>query len=98
MVSIKNYIFLINTLKPVSYTHLEILELNDIKVIYVRYIGRYEKLGDVYPSLIKRLFEYAASSKVTTQNSKLLAIYHDNPEFTPKDQLRTCLLYTSRCV
>lgn len=82
-----------NSVQPIN-GNIEIVELNHTKVIYVRYIGRYEKLGNAYPSLINKLFEYAASSKVTTQNSKLLAIYHDNPEFTPKDQLRTSICLT----
>lgn len=82
-----------NSVQPIGGS-IDILELNNIKVIYVRYIGSYEKLGNAYPSLIKLLFEYADSSKLTTKNSKLLAIYHDNPEFTPKDQLRTSICLT----
>lgn len=82
-----------NSVQPIGGS-IEILELNNVKVIYVRYIGRYEKLGEAYPSLIKRLFEYAANSKIPIENSKLLAIYHDNPEFTSKDQLRTSVCLT----
>lgn len=82
-----------NSVQPID-CNIDILELNTVKVIYVRYIGRYEKLGDAYPSLIRRLFEYARKYKINTQDSKLLAIYHDNPEFTPKDQLRTSVCLT----
>lgn len=82
-----------NSVHPID-CNIEIIELNNVKVIYVRYIGRYEKLGYAYPSLIKLLFDYAALSEINILHSKLLAIYHDNPEFTPKDQLRTSICLT----
>lgn len=82
-----------NSVKPID-SNIEIVELNNVKAIYVRYIGRYENLKNVYPSLIKSLFKYAVKSEINIQNSKLLTIYHDNPEFTGKDQLRTSICLT----
>lgn len=82
-----------NSVQPVD-GNIEILELKDTKVIYTRYIGRFEKLGDAFLPLVNSLFDFACSWDLMSENQKVLAIYHDNPEFTPKDQLRTSICLT----
>lgn len=73
---------------------IELLTLKNTKVIYVRYIGRYENLGDAFKYLLEKLFKYAENIGIDINNQKVLAIYHDNPQFTEKDKLRTSICLT----
>ena len=48
-----------------------------------------------FPKLLENLYLTANGEGLLEENvSKLLAIYHDHPEFTNKEQLRTSLCFT----
>lgn len=73
--------------------NVEVLDIEDMDVIYVRHTGAYRELGNVFPSLMNKLLGWAMARDLIDMKGdmKLLAIYHDNPEITPEDQQRTSL-------
>lgn len=73
----------------------EISMVPSIHVAYVRYMGTYKNLVAIFPKLLERLLKYADKQKlIETGRTKFLAIYHDNPEFTMANKLRTSLCMT----
>lgn len=74
---------------------VEILTISEVKVAYVRYIGTYKNLAAQYSKLLQKLIKYLDEQRFSqVKNSKLLTIYHDNPQFTEKHQLRTSICIT----
>lgn len=62
---------------------------------YVRHTGTYEALAKEYPALIKTLFSHAEEQRLLVEGqNQVLAIYHDNPEFTDESQFRTSICLT----
>ncbi|WML32562.1 GyrI-like domain-containing protein [Clostridium sp. OS1-26] len=75
--------------------NVEILMVDDIKVAYLRHIGTYKDLAITFTELLEKLFKYAKDQNFTTfEKTKILTVYHDNPEFAKEDQLRTSLCMT----
>ncbi|MCK8729006.1 AraC family transcriptional regulator, partial [Clostridioides difficile] len=74
---------------------IEILELDNMNTIYTRYTGSYGNLTSTFPKLLERLFTYASEQNLLgLENTQILAIYHDNPQFTQEHQLRTSICMT----
>jgi AraC family transcriptional regulator len=74
---------------------VEILTIEEIRVVYVRYTGTYQELGAAYPGLLEKLLSLAnAQNLIHPGQTNLLAIYHDNHEITKEHQLRTSLCLT----
>lgn len=74
---------------------ITIRDIQNMKVIYNRYIGEYKNLEDFSKIMMGRLLEYLSEQKlIDMDKSKVLSIYHDNPEFTKQKQLRTSLCIT----
>lgn len=75
--------------------NIEIIVVEDIRVAYARYIGSYKNLDITMSQLLKKLLKYANEHNLNlSEEMKVLAIYHDNPEFTEAHQLRTSLCIT----
>ncbi|VFC11699.1 AraC family transcriptional regulator [Clostridioides difficile] len=75
---------------------IEILELDNMNTIYTRYTGSYGNLTSTFPKLLERLFTYASEQNLLgLENTQILAIYHDNPQFTQEHQLRTSICMTN---
>lgn len=65
---------------------------DEMTAAYVRHIGDYKSLERNYAKLIQRLFkELEKQHQIDHDNIKVLAMYHDNPEFGQEDQFRTSL-------
>lgn len=74
---------------------IEIKDIDEINIIYARHIGSYKELPDEFPNMLESLMEFAFKNNISESgNSNLLAIYHDNPEFTTHHKLRTSLCLT----
>ncbi|MGY3777103.1 AraC family transcriptional regulator [Isobaculum melis] len=74
---------------------VSIVSLAEMQVAYVRYIGTYEQLSQVYPSLIHQLFQQAQAQQLLIEGeTKLLCMYHDHHDFTEDYQLRSSLCIT----
>ncbi len=67
----------------------------DLRVIYVRHTGSYRELGAVIPGMIQKLYAFAMSRRLLDpKDTKILSVYHDNPDLTDEAQLRVSLCMT----
>ncbi|PXV87780.1 AraC family transcriptional regulator [Lachnotalea glycerini] len=74
---------------------ITIVNLEEKQVAYVRHTGTYETLAKEYVRLIQILFEHAQKQHLLVEGQNwVLAMYHDNPEFTQESQFRTSLCLT----
>ncbi|ERI91026.1 transcriptional regulator, effector binding domain protein [Clostridiales bacterium oral taxon 876 str. F0540] len=74
---------------------IALINLEELQVVYVRHTGTYETLAKEYARLLQRLFIQAGRQNLMAEGqNKVLAIYHDNPEFSDKKQFRTSLCLT----
>jgi AraC family transcriptional regulator len=69
-------------------TTVTIEEVPGLHVAYVRHTGRYQGLGEVFADLFTRLMTWAQPRGLVHAESRLLALYHDNPSITEDDRLR----------
>ncbi|MCM1988859.1 AraC family transcriptional regulator [Oceanirhabdus seepicola] len=75
--------------------NVEILMVDNINVAYLRHIGTYKDLAITFSEVLEKLFKYAKDQNLTIfEKTKVLTVYHDNPEFAKEDQLRTSLCMT----
>jgi AraC family transcriptional regulator len=63
---------------------VEVVDRPQIRIAAVRHVGSYMKVNEAF----RRLHELAASAGLLGPDTKLIGIYHDNPETTPEDKLR----------
>ena len=64
----------------------EALDLPVLHVAYVRHVGRYNEIGKAF----QRLMRWAGPRRrLWTPQTKILGVYHDSPDVTPVDQLRS---------
>lgn len=76
-------------------TQVTIEERREQPVVYVRHMGTYQTLAEDFPQLIDVLFEQADKQQLLAEGqNQVLAIYHDNPEFTDEKNFRTSLCLT----
>ncbi len=65
---------------------VEVREMPEWNVVYVRHIGAYNKVGEAF----ERLFKWAGPrGLIRFPETKSLAIYHDSPEVTDPTKLRS---------
>ncbi len=83
--------------RPVSNTELnlkkpKILEIEEKSVIYIRLIGNYSDLD--FDGTWKKLWAYVKEQKLYSAGIEHFAVYHDDPQLTEPDKLRTdiCLV------
>jgi len=67
---------------------VEIEQLTETDVAYVRYTGRYQGLGEVFTDLFTRLMTWAEPRGLVAPGTPLLSVYHDDPGITDDDRLR----------
>ena len=74
----------------VEYT-VDVKELAACTVAYIRHVGGYQGLGEAFG----RLMSWAgARSLLRFPETKMLAVYHDDPGITQEDKLRTSVCVT----
>lgn len=74
---------------------IDIVSFKEKQVAYVRHTGTYEALAREYERLIQTLFIQAEQQHLLMNGqNRVLAIYHDNPEFGEESQFRTSLCLT----
>ncbi len=74
---------------------ITIEEIPSMQAAYVRHTGSYDSLAAEYSKLMERLLIHAEKQHLLSEEkNKMLAIYHDNPEFTDEQQFRTSLCLT----
>ena len=66
--------------------------LPDQEIVYVRHVGSYESLAENYERLLNELIESAQKEQLfASEESWILAMYHDNPEFGEEESFRTTI-------
>jgi len=64
---------------------VDVRVLPELHVAYVRHVGRYDQIGKAF----RRLMRWAGPRRLfRLPDAKVLAVYYDNPDVTPVDQLR----------
>jgi AraC family transcriptional regulator len=63
---------------------VDVRELPELHVAYVRHVGRYNEIGKAF----RRLMRWAGPRRLLKEETRILAIYYDNPDVTPVDRLR----------
>jgi AraC family transcriptional regulator len=74
---------------------IEIKELPEMTVAYVRHIGPYAGDAKLFEGLYNKLFRWAGPRNLLNfPETKNLIIYHDNPEITDENKLRVSVCIT----
>jgi AraC family transcriptional regulator len=69
--------------------NVQVKEMPEIPVAYVRHIGPYQGDVNLFERLFTKLFKWAgARDLLKMPETRVLAVYHDNPEITDDDKLR----------
>ena len=81
--------------KPTMKADVQVKELPEQTVAYVRHIGPYAGDTELFGRLFGRIFQWAgARGLLRFPETKVLAVYHDNPDLTDDDKLRTDVCIT----
>lgn len=73
----------------ISAKNVQVKEIDSFTVAYIRYIGPYKGDTELFENLFGRLFQWAGPRNLCIPpKTKILAVYHDNPEITDENKLR----------
>jgi AraC family transcriptional regulator len=71
---------------------VEVKNLEELNVAYVRHIGPYKGDGKLFENLFNKLLTWAGPrGLINFPESKLISVYHDDPEITEDSKLRTSI-------
>jgi len=74
---------------------VEVKELEEMTVAYVRHIGPYAGDGKLFEGLYNKLFSWAGPrGLIQFPKTKSLSVYHDDPNITEESKLRTSICIT----
>jgi AraC family transcriptional regulator len=76
--------------------YIEIKNVEDISIIYIRYTGNYKADSELFLSLFERLFKWTYARELTDDATKSILIYHDAPAITDEKKLRVSVCLTVR--
>lgn len=93
LITIEKYICSIDNIKKwiLMNAQVEIVELQEIKLVGITHIGKFDKIGETYERLIK----WAEPNGLLTQKMKAVTIYHDNPKITKTSKVRLSACITA---
>jgi AraC family transcriptional regulator len=73
----------------------EVVNLPEMTVAYVRYVGAYQGNGELFAGLFNKLFTWAGPKGLMQQpDLKIICVYHDSPDITEPEKLRTSVCLT----
>lgn len=74
---------------------VSIENIEEMKVIYIRFRGSYAAFRKQSMKMFKTLFAFAEKNNLIVENvTKVLTLYHDNPFITDSSNLRTSVAMT----
>jgi AraC family transcriptional regulator len=65
-------------------TKIEIRQMPELNLIYVRHRGAFNRIGEAY----EKLFRWAGPRGLVTPDAKTVTVYHDDPAITAIDKVR----------
>ena len=75
--------------------NVDVKEIPSMHVAYVRHIGSYKGEAGLFERLFNKLFTWAgARDLLRFPATKVMTVYHDNPEVTDESKLRTSVCIT----
>lgn len=84
------------TMKDSIKANVEVKDLPEMNVVYVRHIGPYKGNPKLFESLINKLLTWAGPrGLIKFPETKLLAVYHDDPNVTDESKLRLSICITA---
>jgi AraC family transcriptional regulator len=76
-------------------TNVEVKDMPEMHVAYIRHIGPYAGDEQLFGKLFNKLFSWAGPRGLLRfPETKVITIYHDNPEITDESKLRTDVCIT----
>ncbi len=74
---------------------VEVKDMPELNVAYVRHIGPYKGDSELFEGLFEKLMKWAGPrGLIQFPETQCLSVYHDNPEITDEDKLRTSVCMT----
>lgn len=75
--------------------NIEVKQMADLDVAYIRHIGPYKGNAELFKDLFTRLMTWAGPRNlINFPETKMLSVYHDNPNITDEDKLRLSVCIT----
>ena len=82
-------------MKDKNQISVEVKEMPELHVAYLRHIGPYKGDGELFGRLIGKLMKWAgARGLINFPETQLLVVYHDDPKVTDENKLRTSVCLT----
>ncbi len=82
-------------MKDKEQIQVEVKEMTELTVAYVRHIGPYKGDAGLFEGLFQKLITWAGPRGLLRfPETQMLAVYHDNPEITDEDKLRISVCIT----
>lgn len=73
-------------MKDQNEMNIEVKKMKEMTVAYVRHIGPYKGDGALFDQLIQKPTTWAGPRELLRfPDTRLMAVYHDNPKITTED-------------
>ncbi len=74
---------------------VDVTDMDELNVVYVRHVGPYAGQSEVFEGMIERLMAWAGPrGLIRFPETRMLSVYHDDPDITEEDKLRTSMCLT----
>ncbi len=81
-------------MKEKKLLNIEIKEMPEFHVAYVRHVGSYKGDSQMFEGLFNRLMTWAGPRGLFVPGAKVMAVYHDDPKITEDEKLRVSACIT----
>lgn len=82
-------------MKDKDHMQVEVRDMPELHVAYVRHIGPYKGESELFEKLFEKLMKWAGPRGLLRfPETKVLTVYHDDPNITAEDKLRTSACIT----
>ncbi len=82
-------------MKDKKNIQIEVKEMSEFQVAYIRHIGPYKGDSELFENLFDKLMKWAGPRGLLRfPETKVMAVYHDDPQITDEDKLRTSACIT----
>jgi AraC family transcriptional regulator len=83
------------TMKEKKQIEVEVKDLPELNVAYIRHIGPYKADSELFAGLFEKLMGWAGPRGLLRfPGTQVLSVYHDDPKITDEDKLRTSACIT----